>query len=135
MSCPSCQASLLRKERAGSVCSSGGRAFALDPKVHGRGMHDTRIRRIAENATDGGRRQITVTRLRHPARNANRTWTAAPVSGRPPGIGRSMGVVLVAGPVALGFLIGEGHPSGLLRWAGAAGFMSRPEPPAPKDGI
>ncbi|MGI5441836.1 hypothetical protein ACQEV4_32110 [Streptomyces shenzhenensis] len=120
MICPSCQASLLRKERAGSVCSSCGRAFALDPKVHGRGMHDTRIRRIAEHATDGGRRQITVTQLWYLARNANRTWTAAPASGRPPWIGRTVGVVLVAGLVALGFLIGEGHFSGLLWWAGAA---------------
>ncbi|KND23349.1 hypothetical protein [Streptomyces acidiscabies] len=37
----------MRKERTNSVCGKCGRAFALDPKVH-----DLRIRRIAERATD-----------------------------------------------------------------------------------
>lgn len=120
MICPHCQASLPRKERAGSVCARCGRAFALDPKVHGRGMHDIRIRRIAEKATDAGRRQVTVTQLWYLARNANRTWTAAPASGRPAWVGRSVAVVLVAGLVALAFPVEEGSLSGLLWWAGAA---------------
>ncbi|MGW3954350.1 hypothetical protein ACWEKM_26245 [Streptomyces sp. NPDC004752] len=120
MICPSCRAALPRKERTGSVCASCGRAFALDPKVHGRGMHDTRIRRIAEKATDRGRRRVTVTQLCYLARTANRTWTAAPASGRPAWIGRWVGVVLIAGLVALAFLIGEGRFAGLLWWASAA---------------
>ncbi|MER6526419.1 hypothetical protein [Streptomyces sp. NPDC001508] len=120
MICPHCQASLLRKERVGGVCAGCGRAFALDPKVHGRGMHDTRIRRVAEKATDAGRRQVTVTQLWYLARNANRTWTAAPASGRPAWVGRSVAVVLVAGLVALAFLVEERSLFGLLWWASAA---------------
>ncbi|MEU3985813.1 hypothetical protein AB0F77_38100 [Streptomyces sp. NPDC026672] len=119
MTCPHCRASLLLKERRGNVCSRCGRPYALDPRTQGRGMHDTRILRIADKATGGGRRQVTVTQLRYLARTANRTWPATPRSGRPQWIGRTVAVVLVAGLVALGFRLRDVPPAGLIWWAAA----------------
>ena len=120
MICPHCRASLPRKERTGGVCSGCRRPFALDPKVHGRGMHDTRVRRVVERLTDQGRRQITVTLLCYAARTANDSWEATPRSGRPPWIGRSVGAVLLVGLLWLAFAV-QGVPSaGLLWWASAA---------------
>ena len=60
MICPRCAASLTRKQRSGRICAHCGKRFALDPAVHGKGMHDIRIRGIAERATDHGRLKITL---------------------------------------------------------------------------
>ena len=120
MICPRCQASLLRTERSGSVCSRCRRPFALDPKVHGRGMHDTRILHAVEKLTDKGRRQITVSQLRYLARSANPHWEATPESGRRPWIGRTVGAVLLAWLVALAVAL-RGVPSaGLIWWTSVA---------------
>ncbi|GAB7102463.1 hypothetical protein JCM4814A_07770 [Streptomyces phaeofaciens JCM 4814] len=120
MICPHCHASLLLKERAGQVCATCERPFALDPKVHGRGMHDTRIRRVAEKLTDGGRRKVTVTQFGYLARTAHHTWPKTPESGRRPWVGRVVGTVLAAGLVALAFLVAD-MPSAGLVWWGSAG--------------
>ncbi|MET8228993.1 hypothetical protein ACWERY_29005 [Streptomyces sp. NPDC004082] len=122
MICPHCQTSLPRKERTNSVCAHCERAFALDPKVHGRGMHDTRIARIARTHTDEGRRTITLTQLWYLARAENRTWDAAERSGRPPWVGRTVAVVLVAGLAVLAVRMPDTAHAGLLWWgsAGAA---------------
>ncbi|MGW3286678.1 hypothetical protein ACWDR3_18770 [Streptomyces sp. NPDC001002] len=139
MICPNCQASLLRKERTGNVCSRCGRQFALDPRTKGRGMHDTRIRRIAEKATGSGRRQVTVTQLWYLARIDNPTWAAVPKSGRPVWIGRTVGAILVVGLVALGIRMQDMRFAGLLWWAcvGVAVYvfaLAKGEPPRPARG-
>lgn len=119
MICPHCRASLLGKERTGGVCSRCGRAFALDPKVNGRGMHDARIRRVARSATDGGRRRVTLTQLGYLARTANTSWTAVPPRGRPQWIARFVGVVLVIGLVVLAAFVHRLALGGLIWFAGA----------------
>ncbi|MGW7263350.1 hypothetical protein [Streptomyces sp. NPDC054842] len=141
MICPHCQTSLPRKERTDSVCSHCERAFALDPKVHGRGMHDTRIERIARTHTDEGRRTITLTQLWYLARTENRTWDAAPRSGRSPWVGRTAAVVLLAALVALAVRMPDIAHAGLLWWgcAGAAVVVyllakGRPHRPACRAG-
>ncbi|MET8978851.1 hypothetical protein ABZX85_24850 [Streptomyces sp. NPDC004539] len=118
MICPHCQASLLRKERTGNVCARCSHSFALDPKLHGRGMHDTRIRRIAERATGSGRRKVTVTQLGYLARTANRTWPGGPASGRRRWIGCSVGLLLSFGLVPLGVVASRLSAGGLVWWAG-----------------
>ncbi|MEU6341658.1 hypothetical protein ABZ883_12020 [Streptomyces sp. NPDC046977] len=115
MICPHCRTSLLGKERTGGVCSRCDRAFALDPKVHGRGMHDTRIRRVVEKATDGGRLTVTITQLWYLARTSNSFWPAVPASGRSPWVGRAVAVVLLGGLIALGVAV-RGVPLGGLLW-------------------
>ncbi|MFB7290941.1 hypothetical protein [Actinacidiphila glaucinigra] len=105
MICPNCRASLLRKERPDSVCGKCGRPYALDPKVHGRGMHDTRIRRVVEKATDGGRRNVTVTQLWYLARTGNPVREAGPDNSISPRTAHSIGAGLLAGLVLLGFLV------------------------------
>ncbi|MFE6286174.1 hypothetical protein [Streptomyces sp. NPDC057877] len=115
MICPHCQASLLRKERTGSVCSKCQRRFALDPKLHGRGMHDTRVRRIAGKATDSGRRKVTLTQLWYLARSSNPSWSASPASGRPRWAGRLVATVLVVGLVVFAFFARD-IPGGALMW-------------------
>ncbi|MDH6221386.1 hypothetical protein [Streptomyces pseudovenezuelae] len=123
MICPNCQASLLRKERTGNVCSRCGRPYAVDPKVYGPGMNDTRIRRIAEKVTDGGRRQVTVTQLWYLARTANSSWTAVPKSGRPRWVGRTVKWILGIGLVVLGVLI-QDVPFAAFLWWGCVGVAA-----------
>lgn len=55
MICPHCSASLLRKERSGSRCSKCRRDFALDPKSNPLGLHDLRVRKLANALSDPGR--------------------------------------------------------------------------------
>lgn len=81
MICPHCDARLRRKERGDSTCALCGRRFALDPYRDGRGMHDVRVRRCAERATDGGRLHITLTQLWYASRTANLCTEAAPARG------------------------------------------------------
>ncbi|WP_416967940.1 hypothetical protein [Streptomyces sp. 4F14] len=115
MICPNCRESLRRTERAGSICVKCTRPFALDPKVHGPGMHDLRIRRIAERATDSGRRKVTLTQLGYLARTAHRTWPGAPERGRKRWIGCSTGLLLAAGLVPLAVAVRD-LPAGGLVW-------------------
>ncbi|MER6349326.1 hypothetical protein ACWC10_17450 [Streptomyces sp. NPDC001595] len=141
MICPHCRTSLPRKERTDSVCSHCELAFALDPKVHGRGMHDTRIERIARLHTDEGRRTVTLTQLWYLARAENRTWDAAARSGRSPWVGRTAAVVLVAGLAALAVRLPDSAHAGLIWWGsvGAAVVVylmarGRPRRPARRAG-
>lgn len=122
MICPSCQESVLRKERTNSVCGKCGRAFALDPKVHGRGMHDLRIRRIAERATDSGRRKVTVAQLGYLARTDHRTWPGSPERGRKGWIGCGTGFFLALGLVPLGIAVKD-VPAGGLVWLAGLGLV------------
>ncbi|MFD7572632.1 hypothetical protein ACFV6U_19210 [Streptomyces sp. NPDC059810] len=103
MICPHCAAQLAARERTGQTCARCAHRFALDPKVHGRGMHDLRIRRIAERATDGGRLQVTLTQLWYLSRVSTVLWDAKPAHGIRPGVRW-----LVAAPLALLLLV-TGH--------------------------
>ncbi|MER5312815.1 hypothetical protein ABT034_34160 [Streptomyces sp. NPDC002773] len=100
MICPHCAAGLTAKERTGFVCSRCDRPFALDPRSHGRGMNDLRIRRIAAHATDGGRRKVTVTQLWYLSRTFSGTWGPSPARGV-----RPLVRWLVALPLALPLFI------------------------------
>ncbi|MER5931739.1 hypothetical protein [Streptomyces sp. NPDC002054] len=59
MICPHCERNLLRKERAGNICSHCKRRYALDPKTNSLRLNDLRVRRITTGLTDGGRIQVT----------------------------------------------------------------------------
>ncbi|MGW1214255.1 hypothetical protein ACWD5F_31990 [Streptomyces sp. NPDC002499] len=83
-------------------------------------MNDTRIRRIADKVTDGGRRQVTVTQLWYSARTVNNSWTTVPRSGRPRWVGRTVGWILGVGLVVLGFLV-QDVPYAWLLWWGCVG--------------
>ncbi|MCX4986153.1 hypothetical protein [Streptomyces sp. NBC_00572] len=63
-------------------------------------MHDLRIRRIAEHATDGGRLKVTLTQLWYLSRMSNQVWDAKPARGIRPGVRW-----LVAAPLALLLLV------------------------------
>ncbi|MFE6060762.1 hypothetical protein [Streptomyces sp. NPDC056431] len=86
MICPHCAAQLAARERTGQTCSRCERRFALDPKLHGRGMHDLRIRRIAGRATDDGRLKVTLTQLWYLSRVSTHLWDARPARGIRPGV-------------------------------------------------
>lgn len=78
MTCPHCQANLLRKERTNSVCAHCRKPFALDPRVHGLGMNDLRIRRRAQQVTQEGRLRVTLAQFWYLARSANPEWKGIP---------------------------------------------------------
>ncbi|WP_405690832.1 hypothetical protein [Streptomyces sp. NBC_00057] len=119
MICPGCAASLTGKERTGRVCAHCGKRFALDPAVHGMGMHDIRIRGIAERATDHGRLKITLTQLWYLSRTRNYAWAEQDPQGVPTGIRW-----LVALPVAVALLLCAALTDGVLAFvAGAAGCV------------
>ncbi|MFE7395924.1 hypothetical protein [Streptomyces sp. NPDC057557] len=119
MICPACAASLTGKERTGRVCARCGKRFALDPAVHGTGMHDIRIRRIAKHATDHGRLKITLTQLWYLSRTRNYAWAEQDPQGVPTGIRW-----LVALPVAVALLLCAVLTGGVLAFvAGAAGCV------------
>ncbi|WEV29513.1 hypothetical protein OYE22_33190 [Streptomyces sp. 71268] len=105
MTCPHCQARLLRKERAGSTCSRCQRAFALDPKVYGRGMNDLHVRRRARQATQDGRLKVTLTQFWYLTHTDNRYAEARPPSGKPRRyvwvLVTPVVVVIIAGTIAL----------------------------------
>ncbi|MFG2873696.1 hypothetical protein ACGFYU_01465 [Streptomyces sp. NPDC048337] len=86
MICPNCSTELKRTERTGQVCSHCRRRYALDPQVHGRGMHDLRIRRCVESLTDHGRLKVTVTQLWYRSRTRSSAWPAREARGIRPGI-------------------------------------------------
>ncbi|MEV8531512.1 hypothetical protein [Streptomyces sp. NPDC051211] len=109
MICPHCSASLTGKERTGQVCAHCRRRFALDPKVHGRGMNDLRILRCVARATDGGRLKVTVTQLWYLSRTYSSAWGPGAPSGIRPGLRW-----LVAVPVCLGLFLCAGLADGFL---------------------
>ncbi|MEV7782872.1 hypothetical protein [Kitasatospora sp. NPDC088351] len=63
MICPHCDRNLLQRQRSRHRCSYCNKDFALDPKEEGPGLHDVRIRRVADRLTDGGRLFCTVEQL------------------------------------------------------------------------
>ncbi|MEV6251336.1 hypothetical protein AB0M38_35025 [Streptomyces sp. NPDC051742] len=100
MTCPHCAAKLPAKERTGQVCSRCAKRFALDPRIHGRGMNDLRIRRIAAEATESGRLRMTVTQLWYLSRTYSSCRVAKPARGIRAGVRW-----LVAAPLALLLLV------------------------------
>lgn len=119
MICPHCSASLKRSERTGQVCSHCDRRFALDPYVHGTGMHDLRIRRCVESLTDGGRLQVTVTQLWYRARSAGSAWKAREARGIRPGIRWLVALTVCA---AL-FAYGAQTDGAAANWAGTVAVL------------
>ncbi|WP_330250921.1 hypothetical protein OG874_32650 [Nocardia sp. NBC_00565] len=63
MICPHCSTNLLRKERGGRRCSKCRREFALEPKESPFGLHDIRIRKLAEKFGDGRGLRYTLVQL------------------------------------------------------------------------
>ncbi|WP_054816628.1 hypothetical protein [Nocardia arizonensis] len=53
MICPHCSVNLLRRERNGRVCGGCKRPFALEPKESVLGLHDIRVRALADKLGDG----------------------------------------------------------------------------------
>ncbi|MDX2561098.1 hypothetical protein PV371_15720 [Streptomyces sp. TX20-6-3] len=105
MICPHCAAQLAARERTGQTCSRCERRFALDPKLHGRGMHDLRIRRVAERATDGGRLKVTLTQLWYLSRVSTHLWDATPARGIRPGVRWAVAVPLALLLLVVGNLV------------------------------
>ncbi|MGR4878252.1 hypothetical protein ACIPUC_02290 [Streptomyces sp. LARHCF249] len=124
MICPNCSAELKRTERTGQVCSHCHRRFALDPKVHGSGMHDLRIRRCLESLTDHGRLQVTVTQLWYRARTSSGIRKAREARGVRPRTSWLAGLTVCAGLVAYAFL-SSGTPSAVAG-TGAALVLAVP---------
>ncbi|MET7768093.1 hypothetical protein [Nocardia sp. NPDC005366] len=63
MICPHCNANLLRKERGDRRCSKCRRVFALEPKESVLGLHDMRVRKLAERLGDGRNLRYTLPQL------------------------------------------------------------------------
>ncbi|WP_433198110.1 hypothetical protein ACQP1G_03015 [Nocardia sp. CA-107356] len=63
MICPHCNANLLRKERGGRRCSTCKREFALEPKESPFGLHDIRVRTLAERLGAGRGLRFTLVQL------------------------------------------------------------------------
>ncbi|MFB6617926.1 hypothetical protein ACFCV9_27540 [Streptomyces sp. NPDC056367] len=101
MICPNCFTDLKYKERTGRVCPHCDRGFALDPRLHGTGMHDLRIRRCAETLTDDGRLKVTITQLWYRARTQSSSWPAQEARGIHRGISWSLALAVSAGLIAL----------------------------------
>ncbi|MFE9634682.1 hypothetical protein [Streptomyces sp. NPDC006463] len=99
MICPNCSTELKRTERTDQVCSHCHRRFALDPQLHGSGMHDLRIRRCVESLTDGGRLKVTVTQLWYRSRRSSTAWRAREARGIRPGIRWLVALAVCAGLV------------------------------------
>lgn len=106
MICPNCSTELKRRQRTGQVCSHCHRRYALDPKVHGRGMHDLRIRRCVESLTDHGRLKVTVTQLWYRCRTSSGTWRAREARGIRPRVSWLVALTVCAGLVGYGALAG-----------------------------
>ncbi|MFD8985689.1 hypothetical protein [Streptomyces sp. NPDC059564] len=117
MICPHCSTGLRRTERTGQVCAHCHRRFALDPQIHGRGMHDLRIRRCAEAATGHGRLKVTLTQLWYRSRTSSFTSRPSKGYGIRPGIRWLAGLTVCAALVVCGILTG-GHLASLA-WTAA----------------
>ncbi|MFF9063996.1 hypothetical protein ACF09E_01425 [Streptomyces sp. NPDC014891] len=116
MICPHCAERLTARERTGQRCARCRRLFALDPRVHGRGMHDLRIRRIAEQATDGGRLKVTVTQLWYLCRTSSAVMAAQPARGIRPGVRWAVALGVALPALGVGLLV-QG-------WAAALGVTA-----------
>ncbi|MET7758883.1 hypothetical protein ABZT27_29880 [Streptomyces sp. NPDC005389] len=79
-------------------------------------MHDLRIRRVAERATDDGRLKVTLTQFWYLSRVSTHLWDAKPARGIRPGVRW-----LVAVPLALLLLVGGNLVHGV---AGAIGVTA-----------
>lgn len=101
MNCPNCFTDLKYKERTGRVCSHCHKGFALDPRLHGTGMHDVRIRRCAKSLTDDGRLKVTVTQLWYRARTHSSSWPAKKARGIHRGISWPVALAVCAGLIAV----------------------------------
>ncbi|MFT2016839.1 hypothetical protein ACMA1D_13470 [Streptomyces sp. 796.1] len=79
MICPHCKVNIRSRERTGRKCARCHETFALDPRLHGKGMHDLRILRRAKEVTQDGRLQVTLHQFWYLARAANpyRGWIEA----------------------------------------------------------
>ncbi|MFD7256395.1 hypothetical protein [Streptomyces sp. NPDC059874] len=119
MICPNCSTELKRRERTGQVCSHCHRRFALDPWVHGTGMHDVRIRRCVESLTDHGRLKVTVTQLWYRSRTHSSAWRAREAHGTRPLVRR-----LVSLPLSAGFVVCWALTSGLPALLAAAAAVA-----------
>lgn len=54
MICPHCNKNLLQRQRSNATCTYCTRRFAFDPKTNSLGLHDLRVRRLAEKLRAGG---------------------------------------------------------------------------------
>lgn len=63
MICPHCSQNLLRRERGDRRCSKCRRVFALEPKESVLGLHDIRVRKLAERLGDGRNLRYTTPQL------------------------------------------------------------------------
>ncbi|MFD9408216.1 hypothetical protein ACFWBN_14515 [Streptomyces sp. NPDC059989] len=126
MICPNCSTELKRKERTGQVCSHCHRPFALDPKVHGRGMHDLRIRRCVDSLTDRGRLTVTLTQLWYRCRTHSRAWPAREARGVRPWI-RRLVTLPVAGGLLVCWALTSGTPALLAAGAAVAVLLAAPK--------
>lgn len=96
MTCPHCMADLKQKERGGNRCGRCRREFALDPKHNRLLLHDLRLRKLADQLSDGGRLRYTATQLWYAS--ARKTLRAD--ESRPGGFARA-GLALLLGTVAV----------------------------------
>ncbi|MER0241674.1 hypothetical protein AAHZ94_06480 [Streptomyces sp. HSW2009] len=105
MICPHCKVSIRFRERTGGTCARCREPFALDPRLHGKGMHDLRILRRAKEVTQDGRLQVTLHQFWYLARSANpyRGWIEARHTRTV--TGWLVALPLSAGLVAVAFLV------------------------------
>ncbi|MEV7617707.1 hypothetical protein [Streptomyces sp. NPDC089799] len=119
MICPHCSTDLKYKERTGRVCPHCTHGFALDPRLHGTGMHDLRIRRCAKALTDDGRLKVTVTQLWYRSRTQSSSWPARKARGIHRGISWPLALAACAGLIALAARTG-GAPA---FWCGVGALL------------
>jgi hypothetical protein len=78
--CPHCGKNLLRRQRSGQKCAYCRREFALDPKTNALGLHDLRVRKLADKLGTGGLR-YTETQLRYAASRKKIDEPVKPLQG------------------------------------------------------
>ncbi len=67
MICPHCAQNVLRRERTGRRCGKCRQAFALEPKETVLGLHDMRVRRLADKLGGGRGLRYTLPQLYYAA--------------------------------------------------------------------
>lgn len=80
MICPHCNRNLLQRNRTNLTCSYCTRRFAFDPKTNGLGLHDIKVRRLAEKLAEGGR-SYTQRQLWYAVSRTKITEPAEPLNG------------------------------------------------------
>lgn len=63
MKCPHCATELKRRERSGYTCSACKQRFVFDPKTNPLGLHDRRLRDLAQKLSDNGKLHYTANQL------------------------------------------------------------------------